>query len=129
MKVKDEVLACGSFQIMDGTQARFWEDTWASTRSFKEIFPALYNTAHYPRATVASVMSTIPINVSFRRALIQEKLIDWHNLVTMISNFRLQEGNDRFNWNLCRDEPSPCALCTLIDWIVLHPTVTKGFGN
>jgi hypothetical protein len=25
MKVKDEVLACGSFQIMDGTQTRFWE--------------------------------------------------------------------------------------------------------
>jgi hypothetical protein len=38
MKVKDEVLACGSFQIMDGTQIRFWVDTWASTRSFKEIF-------------------------------------------------------------------------------------------
>jgi hypothetical protein len=38
IKVKDEVLACGSFQIMDGTQIRFWVDTWASTRSFKEIF-------------------------------------------------------------------------------------------
>jgi hypothetical protein len=35
--------------------------------------------------------------------LTQEKLVDWHNLVTMISNIRLQEGNDRFNWNIRRD--------------------------
>jgi hypothetical protein len=35
--------------------------------------------------------------------LTQDKLIDWHKLVTLISNFRLQEGNDRFKWNLCRD--------------------------
>jgi hypothetical protein len=48
-------------------------------------------------------MSTMPINISFRRALTQEKIIDWHNLVTMISNFRLQEGNDRFSWNLRKD--------------------------
>jgi hypothetical protein len=78
-------------------------NTWAGTRSFKEIFPTLYNITHYPHATVASVMSTIPINVSFRKALTREKIVDWHNLVTMISNFRLQEGNDRFNWNLRRD--------------------------
>jgi hypothetical protein len=48
MKVKDEVLACGSFQIKNGTQTRFWEDTWAGSGSFKDIFPALYNIGHYP---------------------------------------------------------------------------------
>jgi hypothetical protein len=65
MKVKDAVLACGSFQIKNGTQTRFWEDTWVGTGSFKDSFAALYNIAHYPHATVANVMST-PINVSFR---------------------------------------------------------------
>jgi hypothetical protein len=78
--------------------------------AFKEIFPALYNIAHYPHVTVASVMSIVLIIVSFRRVLTQEKLVDWHNLVTMISNIRLQEG-------------------TFIDWIVLRPIVTRGFGN
>jgi hypothetical protein len=80
---------------MDGTQTRFLEDTWAGTRSFKEISLALYNITHYPHATVA--MWTVRIIVSLRRTLTQEKLVDWHNLVTMISNIRLQEGNDRFN--------------------------------
>jgi hypothetical protein len=91
---------------MDGTQTRFWKDTWACTRSFKEIF------AHYLHATMASVMSTVPINVSFRRALTQEKLIDWYNQVNMISNLRLQEGNDRLFGTFVVMEPSQCALCT-----------------
>jgi hypothetical protein len=58
------------------------------------------------------VLSTVPINVSFRRALTQEKLIDWYNQVNMISNLRLQEGNDRLFGTFVVMEPSQCALCT-----------------
>ena len=36
MKIKEEVLACGSFEIKDGKQTRFWEDTWVGQRPFRE---------------------------------------------------------------------------------------------
>jgi hypothetical protein len=43
--------------------------------------------------------------------LTQDILIDWHKLVTLISNFRLKEGNDRFKWNLHRDGTfSVCSM-------------------
>jgi hypothetical protein len=28
MHIKDEVLSKGTFEVKDGTNTRFWEDTW-----------------------------------------------------------------------------------------------------
>jgi len=36
MKIKEEVLACGSFEVKDGKHTRFWDDTWLGQWSFKE---------------------------------------------------------------------------------------------
>jgi hypothetical protein len=78
MNIKDEVLACGSFNVNDGTYMRFWEDTWASLRPFKELYPTLSNIiAFYPHATMESVMGSAPLNISFRRALVGQKLDEW----------------------------------------------------
>ena len=77
MKVKDEVLPCGSFDVKNGSQTRFWEDTWVGQRPFKEVYPAIYHIAHHPHATVATVMSSAPLNVTFRRALVDNKLKEW----------------------------------------------------
>ena len=74
MKIKEEVLACGSFEIKDGKQTRFWEDTWVGQRPFKDQYPRIYNIARRPHASVASVLSSEPLNISFRRALVDEKL-------------------------------------------------------
>jgi len=74
MKIKEEVLACGSFQIKDGKQTRFWEDTWVGQRPIKEQYPSIYNIARQPHASVASVLSSEPLNISFRRVLVNEKL-------------------------------------------------------
>ena len=56
MNIKDDVLACGSFNINDVTKMRFWKDMWAASRPFKDIYPTIYSIAHYPHASVASVM-------------------------------------------------------------------------
>ena len=39
MKIKDEVLAKGSFEIKDGSNARFCEDTWVGEVPFKVKYP------------------------------------------------------------------------------------------
>jgi hypothetical protein len=43
MKVKGEFLSLGKFDLGDGSQMRFWEDSWITSRPLKSIFPALYN--------------------------------------------------------------------------------------
>jgi uncharacterized protein (DUF2225 family) len=74
VKIKEEVIANGSFRTKDGTLTRFWEGTWVSNRSFKNLYPNIYNICHHPHDTVANVMSSTPLNISFRRALVGEKL-------------------------------------------------------
>jgi hypothetical protein len=43
MKVKGEFLSLGKFDLVDGSQVRFWEDLWISSHPLKSIFPAIYN--------------------------------------------------------------------------------------
>jgi hypothetical protein len=69
MKFKEEVLQLGSFSVKDGEKTRFWEYTWVGSTPFRLRYPSLYNIVRDPHATVAKVMDTSPLNVSFRRAL------------------------------------------------------------
>jgi exonuclease III len=100
MRIKDEVLANGSFNIKDGTHTRFWHDTWVGDKPLKVSYPSLYNIVRDPHATVSKVMTSAPLNISFRRALVDNKLLEWLSLVAKISNVVLVEGSDYFKWNL-----------------------------
>jgi hypothetical protein len=40
MRVKDEVLSNGSFVIKDGTNTRFWDDTWIGDKPLKDTYPS-----------------------------------------------------------------------------------------
>ena len=100
MKIKDQVLTCGSFQVNDGTQTRFWEDTWVGQRPFKVEYPGIYNISHYPHALVASVMRSEPLNISFRRSLVNENLQEWHDLIAKLTHVNLGAEKDMFRWNL-----------------------------
>ena len=70
MEVKDQFFARGRFLIHSGHQASFWEDLWMGDKPFKVTFPSLYNLVRNKGATVAHVLSTSPLNVTFRRALV-----------------------------------------------------------
>jgi hypothetical protein len=67
MKIKDEVLTNGSFIIIDGSTTRFWEDKWAGNASLRERYPSLFNIVRDPHASVAKILATHPLNISFRR--------------------------------------------------------------
>ena len=51
-------------------------------------------------ATVAEVLSSNPLNVSFRGALVGDKLTEWYNLVASLLHINLNEGMHLFMWNL-----------------------------
>ena len=102
MKIKDEVLAKGSFEIKDGSNARFWENTWAGELPFKVKYPSIYNIVRDLHATVAKVLATRPLNLSFRRALVDNKLVEWLNLVAQIAHVDLVDGLDNFRRNLTK---------------------------
>jgi hypothetical protein len=100
--MKDEVLAKGSFEIKDGTNVRFWDDTWVGDKPLKVQYPNLYNIVRDPHAIVSKIMATSPLNISFRRALVENKLRNWLSLVAQISHVELTDSLDYFKWSLSR---------------------------
>ena len=44
-------------------------------------------------------MGSIPLNVSFRRALVGQNLVNWHNLCGSVVHINLTEKDDIFRWN------------------------------
>lgn len=105
MKVKDQFLIGGSFSIQSGTQIRFWEDTWLGDKPLCKRYPALYSIVKKKNATVATVLSTTPLKVSFRRAIVGENLKNWFKLVASVAMINLNENNDLFHWDLNKDGP------------------------
>jgi hypothetical protein len=65
MSVKDDFLNMGRFQLQDGKEIRFWEDTWLGNTTLKVQYPNLFNIVRQKSATVAEVFSLRHLNVSF----------------------------------------------------------------
>jgi hypothetical protein len=139
MKVKDQFIARGSFQIHNGSEARFWKDTWFEDKPLKLKYPSLYNIVRRKDATVAQVLSTTPLNVSFRRSLTDNYLLAWYHLVSKVVSISLSNDKDVFVWNLqksgnfsvrslytsiiqCGVVPSKCKL-----WKIKAPLKIKIF--
>ena len=97
MKVKNDFLKFGSFIIKDGSQIRFWEDVWLENKSLREQYPHLYNITRKKQDTVADILSTPIPNISWRRDLIDNKLVMWNNLVSRLAIVELsQEEENQF---------------------------------
>ena len=96
MKVKDKFLNLGSFQLNNGENIRFWEDKWLGNFTLSQQYPSLYNIARKKHISIATVFNSIPLNISFRRGLVENNLVLWYNLVARIAQVRL---NDRMSLN------------------------------
>jgi hypothetical protein len=82
VKVKDEFLNLGHFHLNNGCNIRFWEDKLMGNYSLKELYPTLFTITRKKHISIASVLSTVPLNIFFHRGLDGNNLTLWHNLVS-----------------------------------------------
>ena len=68
----------GHFNVKDGTQTRFWVDAWLGNKPLKDRFPVLFNIVRRKQDTIATVLSSPELNISFRRHLVGANLTNWH---------------------------------------------------
>lgn len=94
--VKDIFLSLGKFKLDNGTQIRIWEDKWLDSPALKIQYPNLFNIVRKKQAIVAEVLNSTPLNVSFRKALVGNKLLEWQSLVARVAFINLNEGQDTF---------------------------------
>ena len=90
----------GTFKIKDGSQVKFWEDSWLGNSPLRDQYPQLYNIVRKKHDTVADVLSTQIPNLSWCRDLIGNKLMMWNNLVSRLSTIDLRQEKDDFKWKL-----------------------------
>jgi hypothetical protein len=90
----------GKFKVQSEKQTRFWEDIWIGNWSLQTKFPRLYNIARRKKDIVSNVLSSIPLNVSFQRALVGNNLRDWNRIVPSVANLQLHDERDVFVWSL-----------------------------
>ena len=100
IKVKRDFLRFGTFIIKDGSQVRFWEDTWLGNSPLHDQYPQLYNIVRKKQDTVPNVLRTQISNLSWRRDIIGNKLMMWNNLVSRLSTIDLSQERDDFKWNI-----------------------------
>ena len=84
MKVKEEFLLLGKFDLGDGSQVRFWEDSWIRLRPLKSRFPALNNIVWRKGTSIRTLLSMMLLNVAFRRSLVCVNLQPWHDVVAIV---------------------------------------------
>jgi hypothetical protein len=114
MDVKNMFLERGRFSVQDGAKTRFWEDLWLGDEPLMTKYASLYNIARKKNVTkyaslyniarkknvsVAQVLSTEPLNISFRRAVIGENRVKRLELVGGLLEVRLNSQRDTFIWN------------------------------
>jgi Na+/H+ antiporter NhaD/arsenite permease-like protein len=63
-----------------------------------EKYPTLYNIVRTKNMSVAQVLSTIPLNVSYRRALMGDNWDKWLHLVGNVLLVHLNDHRDSFRW-------------------------------
>jgi hypothetical protein len=98
MEVKKLVMERGRFRIQDGTQTRFWEDLWIGNEPLMKKYPSLYNVVRKKNVLVAHVLSSTPLNVSFRRSLEGENWTKWIHLAGSVLSVHLNDRKDPFIW-------------------------------
>jgi hypothetical protein len=100
MKVKEEFFARGKFNVGNGANTRFWEDTWLGDKPLSMQYPSLYGIVQRKQVTVATVLGHNSLNIAFRRNLTEDKWTQWLNLVSRLMEVQLSSDQDFFRWNL-----------------------------
>jgi hypothetical protein len=73
---------------------------WLENQSFMRQYPLMYHIVRRKNDTVASILNTIPFNVSFRRALVGQNLALWYDLVNWVVHITPSSGRDVFKWTV-----------------------------
>jgi len=98
MNTKDTFLKLGHFNVKDGSQTRFWVDTWLGNKPLKDKFPALFNIVRRKQDTIATVLSSPELNISFRRNLVGVNLLNWNRIAASLQQINLLQERDVFVW-------------------------------
>ena len=104
MKAKEFFYQFGTFSVRDGSQVRFWEDTWLGNNSLMVQYPSLYRIVRHKFVMIKQVLGQENPDISFRRDLLGTRLTAWNELLTRLEDIQLsgEPWVDALQWPLLR---------------------------
>jgi hypothetical protein len=72
-KAKDAFFFClvaHLFKLQCEEQVHFWKDVWLGDKPLSKVYPTLFRIVRHNDDTVVNVLGSVPLNVSFRRGLV-----------------------------------------------------------
>jgi uncharacterized protein YdiU (UPF0061 family) len=66
MRVKESFMSLGHFKLNNGMNIRLWEDRWLGNFTLQQQYPSLNAITRRRNVLIVSVVSTIPLNISFQ---------------------------------------------------------------
>jgi hypothetical protein len=97
---KEAFLLHGSFLIKDGSEIHFWKDKWLGNTTLREQYPALYAIVDRKGYTIAHVLVSNLLNMTFKRSLFVPRLVSCDALLQRLANVQLTNRKYKFSWNL-----------------------------
>jgi hypothetical protein len=116
MRVKEDFLCRGSFIVDNGQNARFWEDVWLGNKPLAEQYPFLYNIVRQKQVSVANMLNQNPVNITFRRTLLDNHWFLWLQLVERLMNVHINNEKYVFVWSL-RMSRNFSVKYVYLDWL------------
>ena len=96
MKAKEFFFQFGTFSVRDGSQVRFWEDTWLGTTPLMMQYPSLYRIVRHKFVTIKQVLGQDNPDISSRRDLLGPRLVAANELLIRLEAIRLSDEPDIF---------------------------------
>ena len=98
--LKMEVLV--KFKVGNWCRISFWQDPWIDKLPRSSRFPNVFKIAAKPKGSVAEYRgpTTSSWDISLRRQLKDEEIIDFQQFTTVIANKSVLQGSDRKSWSL-----------------------------
>jgi hypothetical protein len=115
--------------VRDCQAIRIWNDKWLTSLPLSEKFTNLFNIVRNKLALVINIFSDTDLNLSFCRTIMGIKLVEWHNMLSMLATVILNPSRDKFVWDDHKNGFSQFNLCSIFWWIIPTTIEIRWFGN
>ena len=99
-KIKHFFKLGAKYVVRSGGRTAFWTDWWVGDSPLSTRFPRLFAVCSNPAILVADAFAPDSSGIGFRRALDQEGMAQWRDLLSLLDAVELQEGRDEVRWAL-----------------------------
>lgn len=100
-----KVEALAMFKVENG-RTTFWLEPWVNKTPLIDLFPRFFRISLNPRGAIAEFWdpSTTSWSINFRRNLKKEEIVEFQNLLGLISSFPITTTDDSRHWELETNE-------------------------